>query len=430
MANPITWKNVGMPSFSGANYLAANAGQTITGGMDRLAQVAGSIEAQRAKEFQATKDAATNQFLTQIQDFNQPGQLAGFEQQLRTQLGGMGAGEVDAAKVNAALQGRLGQRANNLITSGQFDEAEQFIGQVGINDKSGLNTNLASGRQAQADAQAAAKLKQDKERAIGLYNAALNGSKNRYEVQGKVTRALEKANISAPVAKEYIGRSVDDFDKLNTLSTEDEAGYSRVADNLKTVATREIETLQSDPAAIKARTAQEEWDGYALDDSGTQYGSFETYAQMDQAKGDSWGRFFTDEVSEGSVMIQETLNELAQGRGPGKDGSSKALWKKIGTAIADGSIPESYIESAKIKAYNKSRESDPGDVDMNRFKLNFQDQLRELGLKWQQYNAGNTVRKNNEAKIREREARLFEDLEYARKATRDNASAHRLASFR
>ncbi|CAA0365963.1 hypothetical protein ALT721_800080 [Alteromonas alvinellae] len=255
MANPITWRNVGMPNFGSSNQLQIAAGDQLNAGIAQLGRAAdtyrqGQIDAERQ-----TKEFNTQNFLKQINGFNDIDGYDQFNQRINSELGGLNASQVDAAAVQSALQGRdnalrtdaLQQQefsdnqaevagrpdtrnANALIAAGEFDEAESVInGSSTITDKSTLLNTL---KKARVDARED-KFKMDErtrtldlraqtDTALGIRNNALQNVDDPTNLEDYVQGQLQEAGVTdAQIIKNTIAGLQDDFNARNGL-TEDQ----------------------------------------------------------------------------------------------------------------------------------------------------------------------------------------------------------------
>lgn len=170
MANPITWRNVGMPNFGSSNQLQIAAGDQLNAGIAQLGRAAETYRQGQIDAEQQTKDFNTQDFLKRINGFNDLGSYDQFNQTISNELAGLNPAQVDAAQVQSALQNRdnvlrtdtternkfndapILSQMEALTTKGDTDGAAALMGQLSANSQ-GQGQALISGELDRVDLQ-------------------------------------------------------------------------------------------------------------------------------------------------------------------------------------------------------------------------------------------------------------------------------------
>jgi hypothetical protein len=119
--SPITWRNINAPSFAGVQRGVSAGGQSISNGINTLANVAQGIGDEKKRSIQETKTTNTNDLLAQIASQNNLDNFGGMQEQVRGQVQGLG-NEVDASKIYSALEQRQGALRTNATADTNYQD--------------------------------------------------------------------------------------------------------------------------------------------------------------------------------------------------------------------------------------------------------------------------------------------------------------------
>ncbi|WP_269519446.1 hypothetical protein [Alteromonas sp. BMJM2] len=283
MASPITWRNIGAPDFSSANQLGVQAGNQINQGITQLSNAAKQVTDNRLSVENQTKDFNTNQFLNQVQGFNDLGSYDKFNQRISTELGQLGAGQVDVSQVQSALQGRDNELRTDLTQTQEFDARQQRLAAepeinkvnalIAAKDYEGARAlidssqtikdkgTLLSSIETSSDADREEKFKIDernrtldlrgqKDTALGIRNEALESLDDPTKIEDFVQGRLREAGVtdSGIIANTVNGLQAD-YEARNGLTKDQQYEVSRLQKNYSSAidnAARDIDIMSSD----------------------------------------------------------------------------------------------------------------------------------------------------------------------------------------
>lgn len=252
MANPITWRNVGLPNFGSSNQLQIAAGDQLNAGIAQLGRAADTYRQGQIDAEQQTKEFNTRNFLNQINGFSDIDNYDQFNQRISSELNNFNPSQVDTSSVLSALQGRDNtlradvlerqefsdnqaeiaarpdtRNANTLISSGKYDEAEELINNSStIVNKSSLLDTLNSARVNAREE----KFKLDErtrnldtrtqtEQGAALLPEILRTIEDPNLVERTVTDTLTKAGITnGKVLSDLVGKARNQYNELVTLN--------------------------------------------------------------------------------------------------------------------------------------------------------------------------------------------------------------------
>jgi len=243
MANVITWRNINAPSFAGVQQGMASAREGISDGIAGLQGALQTVRTNNDNSFDEARDMKTQSLMDQIQGLGNLDGYGDLSTDVRSQLDGMGSGQVDKSKILASL----GQRDDTLRTDAtneyNYSEAQRKQredpiiaaarsriqnGTATIDGLSGLDIQDTSGLTKSFND----KLRSDKDYAygqdqirqseVGAQGAISLGQTA--QTEGDLTRIQNKYikdnNLKGRHATEFKAATDATYKRANTLTTE------------------------------------------------------------------------------------------------------------------------------------------------------------------------------------------------------------------
>lgn len=276
----ITWRNVGAPNFSDSNRLATDSVGMLDRGLQKLAGAATDYRQGQLDTEESMRDINTQNFMRQVQGFNDLDGYDSFQQRMQQELGQFNPAQVDFNQVNAALEGRdntlrtdflQGQEfsdkkqqiaaqpdvfdINQLIQQGRFDEATTRINESGnIRDKGKYlsQVNAASDAQREEDFTLGERnrtmdLRKQNQTALDIRNTALQNIDDPTNLEDTVQDQLNSAGITdASVVRDTLKGLQADYNARNGLTVDQQGEVNKLKQRYATVldnAQRDVETM-------------------------------------------------------------------------------------------------------------------------------------------------------------------------------------------
>lgn len=230
MNNPITWRNINAPNFAGVQQGLASGGQSITNGLNTLANAAQSVADNENQAFNDQRDFNTQQLLNQIAGTTDTTGVSAARGDITGQLENLGGG-VDANRVLASLD----TRGNTLRANEERAEDRAFTTQTREEDRARtlLQRDRADDQTNQVNS------------AASIIRSVVSDVDNENDVEATLVRRLQEAGVRGNNLTNAVTDGLNAFARSNTLGSQAQADIARLEEQEESIlvnATRRFET--------------------------------------------------------------------------------------------------------------------------------------------------------------------------------------------